>query len=155
MVLFYLVYSYEGVDRIKTLVTAGKVKKELSNMRVLINDTLDNIEVGDIEKAYMIYSEIQLLYEKSNATNQTMIYDEIIDLIKVLDMAYINNLIKNTTTHLKQDELDEAVSEFNKIKSIFDSLEKEEQQRIFEKIVKLHNGIQEKLNGSLNRWLKR
>lgn len=90
LIIIYLVINFDLIYKIKGLF-AG-VKKKVSYIRVLINDSNDHLDIADYNKAALIYREIKLNYEASNEAVQKAVYDECYELCNRLDIFYFNEL---------------------------------------------------------------
>ncbi|MBR9675669.1 PKD domain-containing protein [Candidatus Woesearchaeota archaeon] len=80
-----------------------KNKKKLHEVNTLINDSLDNLDANNFEKAALVYKEIRLTYEKLPLKVRKDVYEPIIKLVNILDEKYLEQLIiEQDKEHLKK-----------------------------------------------------
>ncbi|MBU1975028.1 MAG: carboxypeptidase-like regulatory domain-containing protein [Nanoarchaeota archaeon] len=140
----YVFHHTDSFDKVKGMIQKGP-SKSMHYVRVLINDALDNLEVGQYDNAKLIFSEIRLSFETLNPIDQNLVIDQITDLASQMDLAYIHDVINRCEDYIMHNENILAADEYNKMKEVFESLESREQEDVFDKIVDIHNKIQHKV----------
>lgn len=132
LILTYLFINFDIWHKIRSLFSNSK--KKISYVRVLINDSLDQLDVDEYDKAALIYREIKLSYEASDPVVQKQVYDDCYDLCNKLDIYYFNQLYEEVENKIKIESKDTIL--------------------VYDKFLMVYNKIDDKYKNELNDKLK-
>lgn len=113
----------------------GFEEREYHTMMMLINDSRDYLDAGDLEKSALIYKEIKLKYESVSLNNRVRTYDSIFELCSKLDEEYMKKLVKIASDDLKLKNRRHAVDVYAVMQNTYKRL-KEASKALFENDVK-------------------
>jgi len=123
LILFYVVFNFDIIEKVRNLITGAGTKKKVSFIRVLVNDALDYLQTGDYDKASLIYREIKLSYEEANDAVKRQVYDESFDLCNKLDVSYALTLLDNVEYHIRMNDKNKAISEIKKLDNTYNKID--------------------------------
>ncbi len=146
LVVFLLMiygFSVTGLwsDVLSAVSTSGS-EEELRNIRELVNDALTRIDEGDFHEASLIYREVRLTFKELPAQVQKQVYDEVIDLINKIDIAYSRQVSEKIEESLEKDDHKTAQELYKKLKGTYEKLDKEYQKEIYGKVKEIARKIE-------------
>lgn len=134
LTLVYVGHSITAFDRIKTGYVFLFGDKRVHTMNLLVNDSMDNLEVGDLDKAQLIYREVKLYYDNLPTISKNQVYDSIISLCEKLDYSYAELLMKRINSELTEGSNSNAKHQYNKLRLVYKKLDKEDKKRIYSNV---------------------
>ncbi|MBU1854885.1 MAG: hypothetical protein KKF89_04140, partial [Nanoarchaeota archaeon] len=141
LVLIYGGYHFESFEKAKHLYFLIAGDKKMHNMKMLINDAYDNIEARNYEKAYLIYREIKLYYEKLSIPAKNEIYISVVDICNKLDFEYSQEIMRIISKKIEDNQIDRADRLYKKLRAIYKRLNEEDKNILYDDIVKISGRI--------------
>jgi hypothetical protein len=141
LLLAYLAFLFDLKDKVVVLVSSFGKDKKLKELSDLIDDAKDYLSTNNLNRANLIYKEIRMLYEKSPVNVKNQIYDDVINLINVLNEAYLSYLVDKTFDELKNNNKKESIKLYNKLTDVYNKSNVEIQKLFREKIMKIHQEL--------------
>jgi hypothetical protein len=130
LVLFYVSASLGWLEKLKGLFIKIFGKKQIEQVKELINEAFNYLEKDDIEKAAMIYREIKLLYPDLGVLVRDKVYDEISGLRNELDLKYLKSRFDKILFFMDKNEQNNVAAEKIKIEKTFENLDPDFKSKI-------------------------
>ncbi|MFH1770566.1 MAG: PKD domain-containing protein [archaeon] len=137
LVLIYGGYSISSLGRVKMLYHLFIGDKRLHNIKMLINDAEDNIDAKNYDKAYLIYREIKLYYDKLSIPAKNEVFDLVMHVCNELDYQYAQEMISAVATEVNNGDKHRADMMYGKLRSIYKKLDDEDKKKIYSDVVKI------------------
>jgi hypothetical protein len=129
----YLIFSTEIGERIISIAGAGK-KRKITRLNSLINDSLNYIEEGDLNRANMVFKEIKLLYEKMPQPIKEDTYDNAIEVYDKINKAYLSKLIDQTAEKIRKGERINKVDTMERLNQAYELLNEEDKKAMQDEV---------------------
>ena len=118
--------------KLKYFVYELSPKKKTHYLRVLANDAIDKLQAGTYDKANMIYEELRLEYERADELVQNDVYNDVMKVCSELDQAYLMQLTNKIGEELKNNNLESAIDDFEKLEGTYARLNDEQKLEVEE-----------------------
>jgi hypothetical protein len=129
----YLIFSTEIGERIISIAGASK-KRKITRLNSLINDALNYIEEGDLNRANMVFKEIKLLYEKMPQRIKEDAYDNAIEVYDKINKAYLSKLIDQTAEKIRKGERLNKVETMERLNQAYELLNEEDKKAMKDEV---------------------
>jgi len=137
LVILYIGYYFGLFEKIKFIYFLLFGDKRLHSMNMLINDANDNVDVGSYDKAYLIYREMKLFYDKLSRPAKNQIYKSVVEVCERLDYGYAKNLIKKIAEQANNRNMNSAKRLYSKLRSTYKKLDDKDKKKIFSEMDEL------------------
>ena len=141
VIAIYLIFSTEVGENMLSVAKRRK-KKQLAQIRSLINDALDYLQEGNLERANMVFKEIKLIYEKMPQRIKEDAYEEALSIHDKINKAYLLKMIDKTAEEIRDDkQIDkiERMRELNEAYDLLNDADKKELKEEVEDLLKILN----------------
>jgi len=93
IILVYITYAYDLVDKVRVITSSNFKGKAVEKIVMLINDSFDSLQAGNIDQANFIFKEVKLSYENANEEVRKEIYSSATKLHDSINKAYFEKLL--------------------------------------------------------------
>lgn len=135
IVLLYLAYYFDLVKQIKYIKYRFGKNEQVHYLRVIIRDAYDQLDANNYEKAEMLYKEVRLTYDTLSILAKNDLYEEVMALVKRMDVYYFNLVMMEMDQYLKVGDLESAIRSYEKLTGTFERLDEEHQNQL---IISVH-----------------
>ncbi len=137
LVLAYLFYAFNVKDKLFGFVNNFRSDRKMKELKVLINDAKDYLEIQNLERANLIYKEIKMLYENAPGKIKNQVYDDISLLVNLLNEKYIEYLINRVHASQKEGSVDDAIKTYNLLSDVFNKADVDIQKSFKDQVLLL------------------
>jgi hypothetical protein len=141
LILAYVFYAFDLKEKIIDQINNFSKDKKIKQLQSLINDAKDYLETKEIERASLIYKEIKMIYEKAPRNVKKEVYEDAITLMNILNEKYIEQLINQIQTGIKEKNKEHAIETYNKLTDAYNKSETNTQIKFKEQIKKITEEI--------------
>ena len=93
IILVYITYAYDLVDKVRVITSSNFKGKAVEKIVMLINDSFDSLQAGNIDQANFIFKEVKLSYENANEEVRKEVYPHATKLHDSINKAYFEKLL--------------------------------------------------------------
>jgi hypothetical protein len=146
--LLYVIINFNIYEKVKKLFFGEK--KKITYIKVLINDALDYLNVGDDTNASLIYREIKLTYETSPESIRRQIFEESYNLCNKLDLSYFNQMLEQTEDLIASSSYNRAIDSYDKLEKTYNKIDDKYKKDLYAKLSAVYSKL-EQLNNIGNK----
>jgi PKD repeat protein len=139
----YMTYTLKSRKSKKS--SLAKEMKDNQYIHTLIDDALESLKSGDLEKTSIIYTEIELIYNTLNQEKKDEVYPKITDLASEINLFYLKKMIADVSEAISENRISQANEGYNDIQAIYKLLDDKYKDMVKDKCIELHDAINSKL----------
>lgn len=140
LLMAYTFYNYS--DEIKSMLHIDSHDaKKMEYLRKLRGDIMQNIESNNLERAYLIYEEMKLMYKSLSPQDKGIVFEEISKIAHEINTRHALSLIDESFDLLRAGAKEKAALNYGQVQQIYNSLPETYKQLLQEKSVHLYQAI--------------
>lgn len=121
VIIVYLLYAYDLHTVLFGFLLKKSKKKQIDRILRIIYDSKDQLEKGNLERANMIFKEVKLTYEKLRFDLKKETYPEAIELLKMINVKYFEELFAQTEKNHGENSV--SKNQLTKLKFAYEEIE--------------------------------
>lgn len=128
LLLIYLVYQFELIDKVKSAILFRD--RELEEIQSQIKDTKACLASNEVTNAEVVYQDVMKAYKALPKDKKTKVHKVTIQLYNDILIAKIDEMIELGLSFLKEKETAKATEQYQKIQGIYKVLPKDQKSKI-------------------------
>ncbi len=140
LLIAYVFYNYS--DEIKGILHIDSHDgKKMEYLRKLRGDIMQSIESNNLERAYLIYEEMKLMYKSLSPQDKGIVFDEISKIAHEINARHALSLIDESFDLLRAGAKEKAALNYGQVQQIYNALPENYKQLLQDKSVHLYEAI--------------
>jgi len=140
---YYLLHSLGFIARVWGLVKGRQDYRAIEKLQALISEAKENLNRNEVDKAVVIFKEMELFFNELSDKSREQILGEIREVADQINMAKIDTLFNNAVYLVENTRIEEAKRAFNIILQFYNKLPDNLKKSVYERITSLRGMILE------------
>lgn len=137
----YLSYYLDLFTKFKYVFYRMGKHEKIHYLRVLINEVDDYLSTDSYGKAELLYKEIRMTYDNLSDMEKNDLYEDVMEIVHKMDVFYFNMITIEMDGHIKEGDIEAAISSYEKLLGTYDRLDPARQKELVERVTALGNRL--------------